>query len=546
VQTVQRSLSVFLTITFIFILQCAGGFPLSHPAVSFSKAEQGINSINPDTLENEIRYLASDQMEGRKTTYPGQKKAASYLASYFRHLGLTPIDPDSNYLQEIPMYRNYLDEVQPALAIQDEDTLHLHYRSQFSILPSGISRAENLSAPVVFAGYGIQSDKYGIKDYDSLDVEDKWVLVIDGEPQSSDSMSIFDGVEPTTWSSINIKRWTARRRGAVGLIVIGNQLEESLGDSLNSFTAAAKVISTQLKDPAISLRNVQKENKMPTVYVSDSVANQLLASTGWSVLSYQKSIDKDLRSLTTELPLEFTLRINVRRELASAENIVGVLRGSDPEFSNEYVALTAHYDHLGMTNDTTIYNGADDNATGTSIVLSSARAFTLNQARPKRSILFMLVAGEEEGLLGSTYFVNNPLVDLSKITANVNIDMVGRNAPDSIFVIGSNMLSKDLDALTADAVQQIPEFYLDYRFDSKNDPHRYYYRSDHYNFAKHNIPVVFFFAGVHPDYHQPTDTPDKINYRKVTKVGKLAYLTSWAVANYSKELKLNGVLTHQR
>lgn len=539
-------ISLFLSFLLALIIQCAGGFPLHHPAITFSNAEAGLNSINPDTLEQEIRYLASDQMTGRKTTYPGQKKAATYLAAYFQHLGLTPIDPDSNYLQDIPMYRNYLDELQQASVIQNEDTLHLHYRTQFSILPGGISRAENLSGSVVFAGYGIQSDKYGIKDYDSIDVEDSWVLVIDGEPQSDDSTSIFDGAEPTAWSSMNIKRWTARRRGALGIIVAGNQLEESLGDSSNSFSAAAKVISDRLKEPAITLRNSQQENKMPTIYVSDSVANQLLKSTGRSVADYQKSIDKNLPSSTAALPVEFTLRINIRRELASAENVAGILQGSDPKFSDEYVALTAHYDHLGMKNDTIIYNGADDNATGTSIVLSSAKAFTLNQTRPKRSILFMLVAGEEEGLLGSTYFVNHPLIDLNKITANVNIDMVGRNAPDSIFVIGSNMLSKDLDALTADAAHHIPDFYLNYSYDSKDDPHRYYYRSDHYNFAKHNIPVVFFFAGVHPDYHRPTDTPDKINYTKVTNVGKLAYLTSWAVANYSKELKLNGALTQQQ
>lgn len=543
----QRAIiALFLTFLLTLIIKCAGGFPLHHPAVTFSSAEAGLNSINPDTLEKEIRHIASDQMAGRKTTYPGQKKAANYLAAYFQHLGLTPIDPDSNYLQEIPMYRNYLDEVQQASFIQNEDTLQLRYGAQFSILPSGISRAENLSGSVVFGGYGIQSDKYGIKDYDSIDVENKWVLVIDGEPQSNDSTSIFEGVEPTAWSSINIKRWTARRRGALGIIVAGNQLEESLGDSTNSFSAAAKVISTKLKEPAITLRNIQQENKMPTIYVSDSVANQLLESTGRSVADYQKSIDKNLQSSTAALPVEFTLRINIRRELASAENVAGILRGSDPELSDEYVALTAHYDHLGVKNDTIVYNGADDNATGTSIVLSSAKAFTMNHIRPRRSILFMLVSGEEEGLLGSTYFVNHPLIDLNKITANVNIDMVGRNAADSIFVIGSDMLSKDLDALTADAAHQIPEFYLDYRYDSENDPHRYYYRSDHYNFAKHNIPVVFFFAGVHPDYHQPTDTPDKINYAKVTNVAQLAYLTSWAVANYPKELKQNGVLTQQQ
>lgn len=505
------------------------------------KSEPGFASINPDTIQQYVYTLAADSMQGRETTYPGQKKAARYLARHLKQFGLLPIDSTGNYLQEIPMTRTYLTDSLQASVI-GSDTTSLGYKTDFIMRPGRITKDTTFTAPVVFCGYGIQSDKYGIKDYDSVDVEDKWALVISGEPQSTDPLSIFDGEEASSWSGLYTKVWAARQAGALGVIVAGNQLEQTRGDSTHSFMHALEENMRELDTPVISLRETPKQNKSFIIYVDDSTANQLVRSTGHTLLDYQRRIEKHLKSVATLLPEQFYLNLRVRIEPARAENVVGVLPGRDQRLEQRYVVVSAHYDHLGVRNDSIIYNGADDNASGTSAVLSVAKAFNADKIKPKRSILILFVSGEEKGLLGSTYFVNHAPVPLEQISADINLDMIGRNAPDSLYVIGSNMLSADLDTLTRNAANDVPGLYLDYAFNSRNEPYRYYFRSDQYNFAKIDIPVVFFFAGTHEDYHKPTDTPDKLNYVKISKVARLAYLIVRGTANLPQELRLNGVM----
>ncbi len=207
--------------------------------------------------------------------------------------------------------------------------------------------------------------------------------------------------------------------------------------------------------------------------------------------------------------------------------------------------LSAHYDHEGVRASGDVYYGADDDGSGTVSVMEIAKAMANSPNKPRRSILFLNVSGEEIGLVGSAYFAEHPLVPRADIIADVNMDMVGRNAADSIYIIGSNMLSQDLHDINEAAAKMIPNMFLDYKYNDKDDPNRFYYRSDHYNFAKHNIPVVFYFNGTHEDYHRPTDTVDKINFAKLQKVTRLAFLTTWQVANRDERLRLNGVAVEE-
>ncbi|MFT5885497.1 MAG: Zn-dependent M28 family amino/carboxypeptidase [Arcticibacterium sp.] len=233
-------------------------------------------------------------------------------------------------------------------------------------------------------------------------------------------------------------------------------------------------------------------------------------------------------------------------EIKSSMNVMGLLEGSThPE---EYLVISAHYDHLGINGKGEINNGADDDGSGTSAVLEIAEAFMAAKKDgkgPERSILFLLVAGEEKGLLGSAYFTDkNPPIPLSSIVCNLNIDMIGRQdikhkTDEYVYLIGADKLSNDLDNISKAVNEKYINFELDYTYNNEKDPNRFYYRSDHYNFAKHNIPVIFFFTGVHEDYHKPGDDIEKILFPKYSKITQLVFHTAWEVSNRSKPLKLN-------
>lgn len=226
------------------------------------------------------------------------------------------------------------------------------------------------------------------------------------------------------------------------------------------------------------------------------------------------------------------------------ENVLGFIEGTD--LKDEILIITAHYDHLGMHNGE-IFNGADDDASGTSAALEIAQAFM--EAKkvgkgPRRSVLIMPVSGEEKGLLGSKYYTDNPIYPLKNTIANLNIDMIGRidefhENGDYVYLIGSNKLSTELHQISEKVNKDHFNIELNYTFNSEDDPNRYYYRSDHYNFAKNNIPVIFYFNGIHEDYHQPTDTAEKINYEKVEKISRLIFLTAWELANRDDRPKLD-------
>jgi len=247
-------------------------------------------------------------------------------------------------------------------------------------------------------------------------------------------------------------------------------------------------------------------------------------------------------------PIRFKAKVDVHMDKTvntlRGSNVIGLIEGTDPILKNEYVFITAHYDHLGKVEDI-IYNGADDNASGTSGVIEIARAFA--QAKkdgvgPKRSVVCMLVSGEEKGLLGSQFYVDFPLFPLNKTVANINIDMIGRvddrhaGNPNYVYVIGSDRLSSELHEINEYANANYTKLELDYKYNDKNDPNRYYQRSDHYNFAERGIPAIFYFNGTHADYHKASDTTEKIDAAAAAKRAQLAFFTAWDIANRERPL----------
>jgi len=279
------------------------------------------------------------------------------------------------------------------------------------------------------------------------------------------------------------------------------------------------------------------------VFAGDGMKGRMTGTDGQKMAAeYLRNfyIDQEIPSPIEELNYYQNIPADFlgKRIDTDSENVVAFIEGSEkPE---EIIVLSAHYDHVGMRKDGTIYNGADDDGSGTVALLEIAQAFKMaaeNGQRPKRSILLLHVTAEEIGLFGSRYYTENPLFPLENTVCNLNTDMIGRIDPDKadnpeyVYLIGSDKLSQELHELSEMVNENYVQLELDYTFNDENDPNRFYYRSDHYNFAKNNIPVIFYFNGVHEDYHEPTDTPDKIEYELLAKRARLIFHTAWEVAN---------------
>ena len=240
------------------------------------------------------------------------------------------------------------------------------------------------------------------------------------------------------------------------------------------------------------------------------------------------------------------MKLNIKGIEVETENVAAIIKGS--KFPDEYIVISSHLDHIGIKNGE-INNGADDDGSGTVALLEIAEAFKMAAdvgQGPKRSLIFLHVTGEEKGLLGSSYYANNPLYPLAQTMTNLNVDMIGRTDPkredkdpNYIYLIGSDRLSQDLHDISEATNTKYTQFKLDYTFNEEKDPNRFYYRSDHYNFAKNNIPVIFYFSGTHEDYHKPGDTPDKIMYDLLAKRTQLIFYTAWELANRTDKIRLN-------
>lgn len=282
------------------------------------------------------------------------------------------------------------------------------------------------------------------------------------------------------------------------------------------------------------------------IYASDEFEGRNTGQPGQKkAVEYLKSfyVNKEIKSPINEndyfqeVPASFMNKLIRSGKLKDSENVLAYIEGS--EKSEEIIVISAHLDHVGVEKGA-IYNGADDDGSGTVAILEIAEAFQRAQMEgngPKRSILFLHVTGEEKGLLGSRYYTENPIFPLANTIANLNIDMIGRiderhlENPNYIYLIGSDKLSSELHVISEETNKKYIQMDLDYKYNDDNDPNRFYYRSDHYNFAKVNIPIIFYFNGTHKDYHRPTDTPDKINYELLESRTRLIFHTAWELAN---------------
>lgn len=472
-------------------------------------------SITQDDLKEHLFTYASDEFEGRETGQPGQKKAVEYLKAHYESLGIPAAKADGDYFQEVPLEVSNV----PEGSISINDTVFELGENVVSF-----SSAEGNYDSVIYAGYGIEEGDYS--DYKDLDVTGKLVLIKAGEPIDSDGNYIISGsAEKSVWSNMSEgmgkKGELAQSKGAKGILYYDSQNYPRYKGYFGFMKTNNSGRMQLAEDKSETVLIILDENSAKAIY-SDIESEDA-----------PKTIATDL-----------ALNVTSTNDKISSENVVAILKGTEkPE---EYVIISSHLDHIGVTADGQINNGADDDGSGSVALLEIAQAFKKAADAghgPKRSIVFLHVTGEEKGLLGSRYYTDvDPIFPLDQTVVDLNIDMIGRIDPNYkgarnyLYLIGSDKLSTELHNLSEEVNKKYTNIEFDYTYNDENDPNRFYYRSDHYNFAKNNIPIIFYFNGTHADYHRPGDTPDKINYDLLENRTRLVFYTAWEIANKDQRL----------
>ncbi|MEY2950882.1 MAG: hypothetical protein RLZZ248_2083 [Bacteroidota bacterium] len=491
---------------------------------SVKEVEEFMSTINQEDLKQHLYTLASDDYEGRETTERGQKMAADYIAKHFYHLGLTgPVPNQPNpYFQPIEFKARKI----KSATIRSINTSLQAPQDFFGM---GYFSAELPETPLIFAGYGLQTDQF--TDVTAEEIKGKGLVLIDGVPRDNDGNPLVEKA-PSLWQRIR----RLSEQGAAFVIVTYPSIEE--------FDSKSQLWRGFVSKPNLMLASEESRSGSMPIFMMNPDKVALLM--GVESKNFFKTLEKKAKKGTSPANSFATVPVKISAELeerkAFSENVLGFMEGGD--LKDEILVITSHYDHVGIINGE-IHNGADDDGSGTVGVLEIAEAFSKAKAAgftPRRSILFMTVTGEEKGLFGSAYYADHPVFPMESTITNLNIDMIGRIDPEReakdpyVYIIGSNMLSTDLHQIHEKVSSTFAKgLTMDYKYNSKDDPQRFYYRSDHYNFAKNNIPVIFYFNGTHEDYHQPTDTPDKIQYELLESRAKLVFATAWELANRNEK-----------
>ncbi len=513
----------------IFLLSGSLSLLFSQNQETFLKNKYAL-VISAENLKKHLYILASDAYEGRETGEKGQKMAADYISAQFKMTGVSPGASDTAYFQRFPMDVQY--DKSTSISLNNKEyNLNTDYLAFYGLTAQKVETKD-----VVFAGYGIEDVNYS--DYKKVKVSNKVVLILDGEPMSKDSFCfVSKSKNHSDWSfNYRKKEELARKKNATALLVVVNNIDSAYKQYKH------RIISKSIK---IKSSASSGKEKIPVIFISKQLANAIIAKPNSGIDKLEREIAKKKNTISTVFSAHLEITISIKEKSLTSENVLGYIEGTDRK--DELVVITAHYDHLGIESGR-IFNGADDDGSGTAAVIELAEAFARARKEgygPRRSMLFMTLAGEEKGLLGSEYYTDNPVYPLKNTVADLNIDMIGRidekhkDTINYIYIIGSDKLSAELHRINEEQNRQFSRLKLDYTYNSDSDPNRYYYRSDHYNFAKHAIPVIFYFNGTHEDYHKETDKVNKINFDLLEKRARLVFYTAWELANRNDRVKLD-------
>ena len=519
----------------------------SKKAAASVTAQRGVDTIAANQMKDYLTFIASDEMEGRDTPSRGLDTTAKFLAMNLSRWGFKPAGDNGTFFQRIELLRNRTDGGKTKVEFNERVlTLGTDY------IPG---RAGNVSGQLVYAGNGWLMKSKEMDAYKDMDPKGR-IAIVFGAPNSRPRGTSMADFGKQGQDYMNAADY-ARSKGVVGLIYVADS------QYLANWQRNLQMTTQRGSTVVAKFQNVTGPS-LPSIVISLEMANALLAGESQTAAIIANAGSGALpASFLMNDSKKVTLNVASSTETIPTQNVVAVWEGSDPQLKSEYVAIGAHYDHVGSgclpAGEDTICNGADDDGSGTTAMLAMAEALAKAPTRPKRSILFVWHCGEEKGLWGSRYFTEYPTVPINAIVAQLNMDMIGRTkadgdtntrnkdltGPNGIYVIGSTMMSTEL----GDIVNAVNKSYLnltfDTRYDDPKDPNRFFYRSDHYNYAKKGIPIIFFFDGVHEDYHRKSDTADKIDYQKMEKVTRTVYMTAWEIANRPARLKVDKPLPAQ-
>lgn len=490
----------------------------------------GADQITESQLRAYLTFIAADDREGRATPSRGLDATAQFIAALVERWGLKPLGDQGGYLQKFSLTRRTIVPATTSLTLGSQS-----FPFGEGILADAV--AGRVEGPLVFVGHGLSVPSKNLNPYKGVDVTGKVLIAQAGLPDGLRD-SDLGGRPGTKWDS---PQTYAAKHGAKGVIFVPSF--PRLSQWASQQRRATEFGQLSYPDDADAPATV------PSITASAAVLEALFARERLTAADVLRLTLERKSGDAFELDAAKIVRfeVTVSETAAPTQNVVALLEGRDPVLKREVVAIGAHYDHVGVqgTGPDRIYNGADDDGSGTSAVLAIAEAFAHHTPPPKRSLLFVWHAGEETGLLGSRWITDHPPVPLGDIITQLNIDMVGRSkapqdsnpknsaltGPHELYVIGSKMMSRDLGELS----EQVNESYLNlkfnYKYDDPEDPERFFYRSDHFNYARKGVPIIFYFSGVHEDYHQPTDSIEKIDFSKLTKVARTVFATAATLAD---------------
>jgi hypothetical protein len=496
--------------------------PRTAPAPA-AAAPLALGAVTAEELRRDLCAFADDSMRGRETATEDAARAMRFLVARLEKLGLEPAG-DSEFVQRVPLQKEVFG---PGTRIEvEENGSKRPLRIGTDVVPllnlgAGIPPTKRIAeGEIVFAGYGLSMANPKRDDLAGLSLRGKVVVVVNGAPAGVDSTKRTE-LEAQAAISQRLAQILPQRPAAIIVLLRGKgtELFEQAGPSLE------RVVSLQTNAPEVP----ESERQIPLIMLGVPIVGSPLLPTGWPA-------DDKAQVLSGR---RFTARLEQVKTKVTGYNVAAIVRGSDPSLRSTYVAFGAHYDHLGIVRGATadsIANGADDDGSGSMALLAIARVMQQAPVKPRRSVLFVWHVGEEQGLLGSSWFTDHPTVPIDSIVAQINADMIGRNADSLLYVVGPiaapNGQSKRLGAIVDSVNASLsPPFALNREMDNPNHPEHIYERSDHFNYAKKGIPIVFFTAGLHDDYHKASDEPGKIEYAKMARVTRLMVETASAVAN---------------
>ncbi len=520
--------------------------------------KKGLESINAHDLKMHMKFLASNELEGRNTGEPGLLIAARYLAGQAEQLGLQAADAETGYFQYYTIVEKSNDLANSAITISEAGKEDLVNRDPFYMMSPMEGDLISLEGQVVFAGYGISDEENNYDDLEGIDISDKIVMIMNGAPKNEDGSEYLFGEQKYTGMRAMQYKMQAIFSQQPKAVMIVQDPKSGFSSIDEEMPGIANYLgrSRSLKGEEGGRRS--RSGPATIVFINRSVADQLLASSGNNLKDLQIGIDSKLTPNSFAVD-SVDLKIELKKEVKDiiVSNVFGLIEGSDPVLKDEVLIYVAHYDHIGTDGEGGVFNGADDNASGTVALIEIAQAFMKEKKRPARSVGILWVSAEEIGLYGSKYFSDHPLVAEEQIAAVINLDMVGRTRTiedeqsdrpgltiaggDTVKVIGG-LQSEVLMGINVKTLDEM-DLIGNYEYNDLTHPERYFYRSDHLNFARKDIPVLFYSTGTHKDYHMVTDEEKLIDYDKFVKMTRFSYKAGYNVADYKGSIEVDNPMS---